>query len=293
MNALFHVLTFCGILSLLVACGGAVPPVTTAASPTANTNLRIFPTPTIFAVISPSATFNPMVSFSPTAPPTPIFVTPNSPLYQSVTLTYWVKKDDRIIARVPALSGSLDRRVIEFNHAMSALIDEVIQLGTSDWYSKHAPVDPNLPESYLDILFEFVSPPGNIISLKFIATSYTKGAAHPFEYSRTATYDLETGQFVTLNQLFLSGSDYLGAISAYCIAKFQASEISPVFSIEGALPDARNYRNWNITADGLLITFDEYQVAPYAAGPQLVIVPYSFLQSSIDLLGPLAGILSK
>jgi hypothetical protein len=48
-----------------------------------------------------------------------------------------------------------------------------------------------------------------------------------------------------------------------------------------------NYRNWNITPDGLMITFDEYQVAPYAAGPQTVTVPYSELRGLINPEGVL------
>jgi hypothetical protein len=56
------------------------------------------------------------------------------------------------------------------------------------------------------------------------------------------------------------------------------------------VPTPENYRNWNIATDGLMITFDEYQVAAYAAGPQTVVVPYSELQAVIDPASPLTGI---
>jgi hypothetical protein len=39
----------------------------------------------------------------------------------------------------------------------------------------------------------------------------------------------------------------------------------------------------------LLITFDEYQVAAYAAGPQTVVVPYSELKGLIDPQGALGN----
>ena len=42
--------------------------------------------------------------------------------------------------------------------------------------------------------------------------------------------------------------------------------------------------------DGLLITFEMYQVAPGASGPMQVLVPYEHLQTVIDPQGPLAGI---
>jgi hypothetical protein len=40
----------------------------------------------------------------------------------------------------------------------------------------------------------------------------------------------------------------------------------------------------------LWVTFDPYQVAPYAAGPQYVLVPYSALKDIIKADGPIAGL---
>jgi hypothetical protein len=56
----------------------------------------------------------------------------------------------------------------------------------------------------------------------------------------------------------------------------------------GAGPRADNYRAWNITRKGLWITFDPYQVAAYAAGPQNILVPYSVLKDIIKPDGPIA-----
>ena len=60
--------------------------------------------------------------------------------------------------------------------------------------------------------------------------------------------------------------------------------------MEGAKPTVENYRNWNIAPEGLRITFDTYQVAPGAAGPQMVMVPYAELKSVVDSQGPLASL---
>ncbi len=54
----------------------------------------------------------------------------------------------------------------------------------------------------------------------------------------------------------------------------------------GAAPDELNYRNWSLTDAGLLISFDPYQVGPYAAGPQEIAVPYADLAVIIDPAGP-------
>jgi len=46
---------------------------------------------------------------------------------------------------------------------------------------------------------------------------------------------------------------------------------------------AENYQNWVLTPDALVFTFEQYQVAPYAAGPQTVTIPLSDVQ---DILAP-------
>ena len=57
---------------------------------------------------------------------------------------------------------------------------------------------------------------------------------------------------------------------------------------KGAAPELTNYDNWSLRKNGLGITFDSYQVGPYAAGPQSVLVPYSVLKDMIKPDGPAA-----
>ncbi len=47
----------------------------------------------------------------------------------------------------------------------------------------------------------------------------------------------------------------------------------------GTAPDLKNYQVWNLESDGILITFDEYQVAHYAYGPQEVHIQFDVLKS--------------
>ena len=66
---------------------------------------------------------------------------------------------------------------------------------------------------------------------------------------------LESGQEVQLAALFEPGSDYLKVISDYCIAELNKRDIGAW--LEGAAPIPENYRVWNITTEGLIITFNE------------------------------------
>src|SRR5262249_43835062 len=129
------------------------------------------------------------------------------------------------------------------------------------------------------------------LSIKFQTEGYLAGAAHPYHMVYVLNYDLEHGQDIALSDLFLPNANYLETISNYCAAQLATRDIDFKDFSQGADPKPENYKNWNISSDGLLITFDEYQVAPYSAGPQTVSVPYSELKALIDPNGPLAGIL--
>jgi peptidoglycan-N-acetylglucosamine deacetylase len=191
-----------------------------------------------------------------------------------------------ITARVPAFPNEGDRRA----EAFGAELLEFVR-GLTDQFKQEVAKTPHPPvkaASRLDVKFVVVSPPGHVLSLKFETEGYLAGAAHPYHSVRTFTYDLEEGKDVALPDLFGLGRDYLGPISRYCAAQLSTRNIGFGAFSQGADPMPENYRNWNITAGGLLITFDEAQVAPYAAGPQVVTVPYEFLSDVIDTKGPLA-----
>jgi len=80
-------------------------------------------------------------------------------------------------------------------------------------------------------------------------------------------------------------------IANYCITVLSKQPFFDGPFTDGANPTVENYRNWNITPEGLMITFDTYQVAPGAAGPQVVVVPYGQISAVIDPQGALAGII--
>ena len=194
-------------------------------------------------------------------------------------------------ALVPALTASDDVRVLQFNQQMEVLVEQEVDSFKQSLIG--APNPSIAMGSYFDLNYSLVSARGDILSLKLKVASYHDGAAHPFQFSRTFTFNLATGHQVNLDQLFLPGMNYLQVLSDYCKTELERRDIAFGASSIGADPNPDNYRNWNISADGLEITFDEYQVAAYAAGPQVVIIPYAKLAGVIDLKGPLEGYLPK
>src|SRR5262249_5963211 len=110
-------------------------------------------------------------------------------------------------------------------------------------------------------------------------------------------YDVKNSKKLALADLFNPRSDYLNVISQYCIKelkdrqkKDKDSMLDDEMMKSGAAAKKENYEAWAITKKGLWITFDPYQVAPYAAGPQYVLVPYSALKDIVKPDGPIANL---
>ena len=227
----------------------------------------------------------------PTTPPTQVQVTElPPPAVISLVFNTFEESGEyppyTISAQIPYLQGSDEARVLLFNQ----LVDDLLH-GDIDNFRTSVLLDaPNPPfgmGSNYELQYTLLSPAGDILSIKFDIYIYFDGAAHPNSYSLTFNYDLAAGQQLDLHQLFIAGADYLGPIATYCKAQLALRDIA--YFEGGANPILENYRNWNITTDGLLISFDPYQVASYAAGPQTVLIPYAVLNAIIDHAGPLAG----
>ncbi len=226
--------------------------------------------------------------------PSPIPQSPTTApsISQQVSLTHQALNETNqdppftINAQIPQLTGSDDPRVTAFNQQLKDLVTKEVDT----WRESFQQVTLVSNGSSLDETYTLISQIGDLWSFKFDFRFYSDGAAHPGLYSITLNYDLGQGRELALGDLFLPNSGYLEAIANYCVTELSKQPgFDEPFS-DGAKPTPENYGNWNITPNGLLITFDMYQVAPGASGPMQVLVPYDQLQAVIDPQGPLAGI---
>jgi hypothetical protein len=203
-----------------------------------------------------------------------------------------------IAAQYPQLSGGINPNIEKFNQLVRGSVTKKV----ADFKKEMAPESDEEPRpegsmgSDLSISYEIALAQDDLMSVEFAVSSYYQGAAHPNSYSEVVNYDLKNGKPLKLADLFQPGAKYLQAISAYCISdlKKQSKErgadgLLDDSSIEsGASASAKNYQNWTITKKGIGISFDAYQVGPYAAGPQFVNVPYSVVKDLLKPDGPLA-----
>ena len=109
-----------------------------------------------------------------------------------------------------------------------------------------------------------------------------EGAAHPTAQVVTLVYDLDDATPVTLSRVFTSEQAGLNALSAYVRPKLLAQFGSAMIGTftDGSAPTEKNFANWQATPAGMTITFQEYQVGPYAIGQPQVTVPWSQLPLS-------------
>lgn len=127
----------------------------------------------------------------------------------------------------------------------------------------------------------------SLVSLKFFVYSYTKGAAHPNYFTEVMNYTRRPVSPIEISSLFRLSSDYLEALSKLSqkyLHDLLGEQVSASdWAIAGSSAKKDNFRKFNLTEYGLLITFDTYQIAPHAAGMHKVLIPYQQLR---DFLNP-------
>jgi len=184
----------------------------------------------------------------------------------------------------------------EFNQRMAKMINnETEQFKRS--VKQNVPNMKNLPEEIrnnnLNVDYDMdVLHPLSLVSVRLTVEGMLAGRAHPYHSHRVLNFDLAHNKELALSDLFKPKTNYLQTIADYSHKKLQETvhEKDKWMIKNGAMAVAKNYKNWNIEKEALLITFDEYQVAPYVYGPQEVEIPYSELQ---HLLSPQGEIISS
>jgi hypothetical protein len=242
--------------------------------------------PLFTAMLAPRVAAQSATSTPDTPPPTPY-----PPLVIATRLASEESKSPRytIQGKWPVLEWPGDTRGDAFNRAVERMVNDEIS-GFKNGISQ-LPDEPGIDETGSSLSFDYITTNSNngILSVLVRISFYTAGAAHPGHYSRAINYNLREGKVLALQDLFTSGADFLDPISAACLKDLKARGV--LGWEDGALPKADNYQVWNITPAGLQIIFDEYQVAPYASGPQAVTIPYEVLKDLIRPEGPLVELL--
>jgi|GEM_PF-6487441 len=119
---------------------------------------------------------------------------------------------------------------------------------------------------------------GGILSLELTNTSYM-GGAHPGTSSLLLMFDIGTGNRLALSDVLTSDeelevamslgstlvAEYADAVFQEQLSEYEAFLENP--SKESAQAIMEKYGEYALAEGGVLAHFDEYEIAPYAAGP--------------------------
>jgi|GEM_PF-3762695 len=140
-----------------------------------------------------------------------------------------------------------------------------------------------LPQLWgLELSFEVHYSNEQFISLVLYRDLMQTGQMHPINYYETINYDLRQGRQLRAKDVFKRG--YLKSLSGYSRKYLQDQYELPDddWFNRGTKPNTGNFLNWNLVPDGVLLSFEDYQVAPHSFGQPEFVVPFSALDGTIQ-----------
>lgn len=122
-----------------------------------------------------------------------------------------------------------------------------------------------------------------LTSVKLHTMVYT-GGAHPNNWPETWVFDMAEGHAIDLDDIFRNRRDGLIAVAPMVrevLTRSLERMYLPDMLEPGTEPTAQNYRNFIVTDEGITFFFPPYQVAPYAAGQQVVTIPWPDIETLV------------
>ncbi len=203
------------------------------------------------------------------------------------------EKNYTVNASYPQFSGAKDSKAeAAINENIKSFAEDSVKNFKTGLHCNFSDLGPDKPGWVCE--FAFGSQNFNVVDQKILSLEvsgywFTGGAHGGTEYTYL-NYNLNTGEKLDWKNVFKKDSDYMKIISDYSKTDLEKQLIAGEDSMtdeswigRGTEATEENY-NTNVGFDknGLIIIFQQYQVAAYAAGPQTVVVPYGALKDVID-----------
>lgn len=193
-----------------------------------------------------------------------------------------------IRAGYPQLRGTLPAGVLEkVNKAVAAMVlPDIAGVKQNAAHDAAAWAAENPSEAaqwladhsrFLNADYEIPYLTNDLVSVRIRFETYS-GGAHGMSYTRVVNARLSDGEIIDTEGLFLDGKQGLQWLSQYCASDLKRQygadyEALRSFVEDGTAPTADNFKSVSLTPSGLVVSFDPYQVGPYAAGPREVHIP--------------------
>jgi hypothetical protein len=211
---------------------------------------------------------------------------------EDATLRYSVR------ASYPQLRGKLPVGALEkVNKAIADMVMPDIaglkQNAADDaaWAAKNPSEAAQLPvdqSSFLSAEYEIPYLTNDLVSIRMRFETYSAGAAHGMSYTRVLNARLSDGEAIDTESLFVDGKQGLQWLSQYCATDLKRQygadyEALKSFIDYGTTPTADNFTSVSLEPGWLVVSFDPYQVGPYAAGPREVRVAAEDVQPMLAI----------
>ena len=181
--------------------------------------------------------------------------------------------------------------------------EETMLKNAQDWYRDYAATQAQSTDSeaadstdpmtdYSGLPYEFYNTvtgltyyDDQLLSLRITEYDYT-GGAHGSTVNSYYVMDRKTGQKLLLGDIVdLNNTDFKSLVVKYLKEKISKN---PEMFFEGAEQNVENgYQknefNFYLTKEGVGVEFGQYEVAPYAAGMQDIVIPYNELKMKVDV----------
>ena len=163
---------------------------------------------------------------------------------------------------------------------VDTLIEQFVQMQI-DSFTAHAPKDIGNPNwiSELDINYSSSTFPPHILCYKFDTYVFT-GGAHGNTAVTTMIFDMDTKQLLQLSDIFLPEAHFAESLSVMSRVELRENlgkMLNEEMLESGTTPTPDNFARFMLAPRDLVIFFEQYAVAPYAAGVQVVTIPLARL----------------
>lgn len=148
------------------------------------------------------------------------------------------------------------------------------------------PVEPSLMYSNntTSAAFEVFRNDREVLSIRYTVNRYACGGAHGSSETRTFNYWKEPLFCITISDL-LNGEGALEELSIKCRdSLLKDSNKSPEWVRAGTEPRLESFSRFAFSKEGIVFTFDAYEVDCYAAGAQMVELKRSDLEGIVHPL---------
>jgi len=177
----------------------------------------------------------------------------------------------------PQVRGLESEKEIIINQLIEEIIKGITMMQA--WYDEET--------MFMDVSYKVKLNEKGLLSLFFQNYAQIEHAAHPMTIVRSLTVDLNTGKEFELFDYFWNMSGHALKITNYILKEVKAKEIALIVDLKLIPDDHTHY----LCKDGIVIYFQEGELAPRSYGVLEFTIPYIFLKSILEKGSPLEKLL--